>query len=173
MAGKRKNIYLYLALACFIGIILIFMFDGYMGLYDTLTATVGELPQVIDAEQWQQQAKFDFIPSASIGYGQQGTFSYKIDNRRFSSYSTELNVSVWRNQEKVADILAADVNVKAFDSFQAAWTFNPSTYLPDGLASNTSAEFTLLISHGDIERKLLVYVYSTANQSGIKVPPAR
>jgi hypothetical protein len=171
MAGKTKNIYLALALICFIGIILIFVFDGYLGLYDTATITANEQTQVITPEQWQQGEKNLFTPSTSVAYGQQGIFSYEIANRWFSSYTPEFSVSVWKNQEKIDDLIAQDLHLKAFKSVQIAWNFIPTLYLPDGLAANASADFTIVIKHGDIERKLLVYVYGTADQSGIKIPP--
>jgi hypothetical protein len=171
MTGKNKNLYLALTLICFIGIILIFVFDGYMGLYDTATITVGEFPQTIGFEQWQEQARNNFIPSTGIGYGQQGVFRYEIANRRFSAYNSDINVSVWRNQQKIADILTEALNVRAFGSVQVAWNFIPSVYLPDELPVNTSAEFTLLITHGDTERKIIINVYSTVGQPGIKIPP--
>lgn len=171
MAGKSKNIFLYLTLVCFIGIILIFVFDGYLGLYDTATITVGEVPQTIGVEQWQEQAKNNFIPPASVAYGQQANYSYEIANRRFSAYDAGIDVSLWHNQEKVDDLLTDNLHIKAFGTGKMAWTFDPSTYIPDGLPVNTSVEYTIVIKHGDIERKLLVYVYSTGAPNGNKIIP--
>ena len=39
MAAERRNLFLYLTLACFLGIIAIFIFDGYVGIYDTIYVT--------------------------------------------------------------------------------------------------------------------------------------
>jgi hypothetical protein len=171
MPGKRKNLYLYLTLACFLGIIIIFILDGYMGLYDTVTATAGEIPFTYSFEQWRDQEKHNFTPSVSIGYGQQGAFSYLIENRRFSSYSAEIEVSLWHNQEKIADIYTDSVSIKPFSKAEMTWTLESSQYLPEGLDANTSAEFTLVIKNGDTERKMLVYVFTNVNQPGIKVIP--
>ena len=172
MAGKRKNIYLYLALACFIGIILIFVFDGYMGLYDTATIISGEIPIKYMPEQWQDQERFGYSPSISINYGEKGYFSYELDNRQFSAYNTEIDVSLWRNQEKVADILNENINIKAFSKGQIDWVFDTKQYIPGGIPENTSTDYTVLIKHGDTERKLLIYVFNNPN-SGMKViiPP--
>ncbi|GAI56646.1 unnamed protein product, partial [marine sediment metagenome] len=38
----RKNLFLYLTLACFFGLIAIFIVDGYLGIYDTIYVTAGE-----------------------------------------------------------------------------------------------------------------------------------
>ena len=60
MARKpSKNLYLYLALACFLGIVLIFLFDGYLGVYDSLQADNGTYAQQVAAEQWQEQDRFE------------------------------------------------------------------------------------------------------------------
>ena len=58
MAVKHRNLYLYLTLACFLGIILIFIFDGYMGVYDSLTVTTGEQEDQIKADQWPRQGRY-------------------------------------------------------------------------------------------------------------------
>ncbi len=171
MAKKHKSLFLFLALACFLGIILIFIFDGYMGLYDSITMTSGEIPTKVEASQWQEQDRYGFMPSMSIGYGEKGTFSYEIQNRRFTSYNTEINVSLWRNQEKAADILTETINIKSFSSSQFDWTFDTTVYIPGGLTANASDQYTIIIKHGKIERKLLVYVFSKADQSGIKIIP--
>jgi hypothetical protein len=39
---------LYLALACFAGLIAIFIADGYLGIYDTAYVTAGEYEQEIE-----------------------------------------------------------------------------------------------------------------------------
>ena len=83
MAVKHKTLYLYLALACFLGIILIFIFDGYMGVYDSLTITSGERPQKIEADQWARQEKYG--SSASVERGGKVNFTYEVDNRTFST----------------------------------------------------------------------------------------
>jgi hypothetical protein len=43
---------LYLALACFAGLIAISIVDGYMGIYYTVYITTGEYEQEIKPESW-------------------------------------------------------------------------------------------------------------------------
>lgn len=50
MAIKRKTAHTYLALAHFLGIIAIFIVDGYMGIYDTIYATSGEYERKIEPD---------------------------------------------------------------------------------------------------------------------------
>jgi hypothetical protein len=170
MPGKYKNLYLYLALACFLGIILIFVFDGYIGLYDTVTITSNEQTTEITADQWQEQAKFGFMPQTSVNYGGKVSFSYEIDNRQFSAYAADVNVSVWQNQEKVAGVLSKSITVKAFGKERVDWTLDTAEYIADVAANNNS--FTVVIHQGKIERKVIVYVYPGENGSKIiTIPP--
>ncbi len=75
MATKRKNLYLYLTLACFIGLIAIFIVDGYMGIYDNLFVTTGEREEEIgrDSRPWQESVRVD--------WGGKAFFRYEVDNR--------------------------------------------------------------------------------------------
>jgi hypothetical protein len=165
MASKQKYLFLYLAVACFIGIILIFVFDGYMGFYETLTMNSGEQTQAVTTEEWIQSQKNNYPvelwPSVSGNF----SFSYQIDNRRFSSYQAEISVSVWKNQEKVADLLTKSVNVGAFSSETLAWVIDPVPLL--GVIANTDNQFTLEIDRGNIKRSIVIH-YSLYNP---KIPP--
>jgi hypothetical protein len=155
MASKQKNLYLYLVAACFIGIILIFVFDGYMGLYDTLSVTAGEQIQTVYPEQWSDSDKHNYPVELWPFNSDNFTFSYVIDNRHFSSYQADINVSVWKNQVKVADILTTTVNAGAFQKETVAWIINPWTTL-DGTV-NTDNQFTLEINHGGIIRSVIIH----------------
>ena len=103
--GKHKTLYLLLTLACFLGIILIFVFDGYMGLYDSLVMDNGQFPQTVDTEQWQQQQKFGFNPSVSVDRGSSVDFTYTVENHRFSAYSADVHVSLFFGVDKIADLV--------------------------------------------------------------------
>ena len=52
MATERRFRYLYLALACFVGLVTTYFVDGYMGIYDTLHITTGEREQKIELYHW-------------------------------------------------------------------------------------------------------------------------
>jgi hypothetical protein len=160
MAAKNKNLFLYLAAACFIGIILIFVFDGYMGFYDTLSLVSGEQTQTITTEQWTQSEKNNYPvelwPFSSGNY----SFSYQIDNRRFSSYQADIKVSVWKNQEKLTDVLTKSLNIGAFKSGTVDWVIDPLQLI--GVVANTDNQFTLDIDHGNMKRSIIIH-YSLNN----------
>ena len=94
---------MYLALACFAGLIAIFIADGYLGIYDTAYVTAGEYEQEIEPEYWQ---RWDRAGSTGANWGEKTFFRYEVDNRKFSTYSSTIQVSVWKENEKVMDLLA-------------------------------------------------------------------
>ena len=155
MATRRKNLYLYLTLACFFGLIAIFIVDGYMGIYDTIYITAGEQEQKIEADAWLRQDKFR---SAGVNRGEKIFFRYEVDNRRFSSYTADMEVSVWHGQEKVGDLLSQPWSIAAFDKGQVEWVVDTPELLPESIPLEQRYEFTVIIKRGEIERKIIVYI---------------
>ncbi len=167
MAVKHKILYLYLALACFLGIILIFVFDGYIGVYDTLIIKAGENEQKIEADYWQRGGR-DW--PLDVEWGGKASFQYEVDNRRFSSYKADIEVSVWHDLEKVSDVLVQSISVGSFDKEQVEWVVDTAEIIPDDVSPEQGYEFTLSIKRGEIERRFVVYVRSS--DFPIKVVPA-
>jgi hypothetical protein len=152
---KQKILYLILAIACFIGIILIFVFDGYMGLYDSLTATSGEQTQTITYEQWSDETRFGMsyvYPSGADNL----FYSYQVDNRRFSKYQADVRVSVWKNQVKVKDVLTQGITVNAFGKETVNWDISSQDFASGN--SSLESQYTLQIERGDVVRKIIIYV---------------
>ena len=155
MAVKHRNTFLYLALACFLGIILIFVFDGYIGIYDNLVVTSGEQEIKIDAEAWMRQ---DFYRSTSVEWGEKAFFRYEVDNRRFSDYTADIEVSIWHSQEKVADLVAKQLSVASFDKEQVEWVLDADELVPANIPSEQGYDFTVVVKRGDVERSLITHV---------------
>lgn len=154
MATKRKNLYLYLTLACFIGLIAIFIVDGYMGVYDTVYITAGEREQKIEADFWQRQDKFW---STGVNWGEKVFFRYEVDNRQFSSYTADIEISVWHSQEKVLDLISQPISITAFDKGQLEWVIDTAELKPDELPPEQGYEFSVIINRGEIERQIILY----------------
>ena len=70
-----KNLGLYIGILCIIGIMAVFFFDAYIGVYDTLYVT---------EEGWEREIAFDRPYPKYIGadYGEIIYFSYEITNHR-------------------------------------------------------------------------------------------
>jgi len=151
----RKHLFLYLTLACFFGLIAIFIVDGYLGIYDTIYVTAGEREEKIEPDSWLQQNKFR---SVGVSWGEKALFRYELDNRRFSSYSADIDVSVWRSQEKVLDLISQPISIAAFDKEQLEWVVDTVELLPSDVPPEQSYEFTVIINCGETERRVLLSV---------------
>ncbi len=163
MATKRRNLFLYLTLACFFGLIAIFIVDGYMGIYDTVYITAGEREQKVEPDFWLRQglATPKGVENAyyvSTNWNEKTFFRYEVDNRRFSDYETDIEVSVWHGQEKVTDLVSQPMLIGAFDKGELEWVMDTSELLPGDIPPEQSYEYTVIIKRGGIERKIIVRV---------------
>lgn len=151
----RRNLFLYLALACFVGLIAIFVFDGYLGIYDTLYVTSGEREEEIEPDFWQRE---DWIRSVEVNWEEKVSFRYEVDNRRFSSYTADIEVAVWRSQEKERDLISQPISIDAFDKGQLEWVMDTADFLPGDSPPEQVYEYTVIIKRGEIERKIIVHI---------------
>ena len=154
MATKIKNLYLYLALACLLGIVAIFVVDGYMGIYDTIYVTAGEQEQKIEADFWQKDNGTWWVEPTN--WGEKVFFRYEVDNRQFSSYSADIEVSVWHSQQKVLDLLSEQIQIASFDSGQLEWVVDTSELEP--VPPEQGYEYTVVIKMGELERRIILYL---------------
>ena len=157
MATKRKNLFLYLTLACFLGLIAIFIVDGYLGIYDTIYIIAGEREEKVEPDFWLQQ---DGSWSIGVNQDEKAFFNYEVDNRQFSNYSAEIEVSVWRSQEKVCDLLSQQLTVGAFDKGQLEWVVDTTELLPSDTPPEQGYQYTVIIKRGEVERKVIMYINS-------------
>jgi len=168
MATKRNFLFLYLTLACFVGIILIFVFDGYVGIYDDLTVTSGEREVTVDAEARMRQ---DPYLSTSVEWDEKAFFRYEVDNRRFSTYTADIEVSLWHSQEKVANLAAEQLLLGSFDKGQIEWVLDTAELVPADTPPEQGYDFTVVIKRGDIERSLITHVRSLSYPSKAEIEP--
>ncbi len=155
MSTKRKNLFLYLTLACFFGLITIFIVDGYMGIYDTVYITAGEREQKMEFDAWQRQDKFW---STGVNRGEKVFFRYEVDNRQFSSYTADIEASVWRSQENIRDLMSQPMSIAAFDKGQLEWVIDTAELLPGSIPPEQSYQYSVIIKRGEVERRIIVHV---------------
>jgi len=145
----RRNLFLYLAIACFIGLMAIFIVDGYMGIYDTVYVTADEREREIAPDYWQRQLRGYAYPyHMGAEWGEPVYFRYQIDNRCFSTYSTTVEASVWKSNEKVVDLFRQDISVSAFDKVTVDWILPAQELGKTGLGVG---EYTVKIKRGEVE----------------------
>jgi hypothetical protein len=161
MRPMHGKLFLYLALACFLALIVIFVADGYIGIYDTTYLTIGERQRTIEADYWLPEhpapSGIKIAYDVHTEWGQRVFFRYEIDNRLFSTYATTVQASLWQENEKLLDLFSEAKTIEPFDKAVAEWTLSTDELEPP-LAS-TSAEYTVKISWGEVERNIVVDFY--------------
>ena len=155
MATKRRNLYLYLTLLCFFGLIAIFIVDGYMGVYDTVYVTTGEREQKIESDVWLRGDKFR---SSGVDRGEKAFFRYEVDNRRFSGYTADIEASLWRSQEKVRDLVSQPIAMAAFGKGQMEWVIDTAELVPSDAPLEQRYEYTVIIKRGTVERNVIIRI---------------
>ena len=143
-----------------------------MGIYDTLYMTAGEREQKIEADFWQRQDKFG-ARGVNVNWGEKAFFRYEVDNRQFSTYSADIEVSVWHSQQKVRDLISQQIQVAAFDKGQLEWVIDTKELLPEGLPKEQGYEFSIIIKRGQIERNIIVYINPSAYPPKLAPVPPR
>jgi len=169
----RRNLFLYLTLACFLGLIAIFVVDGYMGVYDTIYVTAGEMEERIEADFWMRQEGAWKQLRQGVNWGDKVPFRYTVENHQFSTYSADVEVSVWRSQEKVLDLPSQPLSVDAFGKASVKWVVDSTKLLPRPprqYEGRVQYNYTVIIKRGQIERKVIVSINYPAPKS-VGVPP--
>lgn len=166
VAVKLKRRFLCLAIACFAGLIAIFVVDGYLGIYDTVYVTAREDTEKIEADYWLRQQP-EYYPERAgedeIAYccieanaGDTIFFRYQIANHQSATYSTDIQASVWRENEKVVDLFSGDVSIEPFDDATVEWEFPSDDLKIADIETERFVRFTVRINRGDVERRIIV-----------------
>jgi len=156
----RRNLLLYLAIACLAGIIAIFIVDGYLGIYDTVYVTTEEFEQEIGPDFWQgQPSRYNYPYHIGARWDEPVHFRYEINNRRFSTYSTTVEASVWKSNAKVIDLFNQNISVSNFDKITMDWTLSAQELERAGLEIG---QYTVKIRRGEVElgRGIVLGFYS-------------
>jgi hypothetical protein len=146
----RKNLFLFSALACFVGLIAIFVVDGYMGIYDTIYIKAGEYEQRIEPDRFLEQDRF--FPTG-VSWGEKVFFRYEVNNRKFSTYSPTITVSVWHENNKINNLLSTDTVVEPFAMATIEWTLDSMELESFGF---TEGNYTVIIERDEVERRIIV-----------------
>lgn len=160
-----------MTLACFLGLIAVFVVDGYLGVYDTLYVTSGEYEEQLEPDFWQRQ---NYSWSTGVTWGEKVLLQYEVANRQFSGYTANIEASVWHGQEKVSDLGAYPVSIGPFAQTEVEWQVDSTELLPEGASLEQSYRYSILITRGEIERKIIVSINPAAYPPKPEVvPPSR
>lgn len=183
MISKRKNLYLYLGLACFVVIVGIFV-DGYMGVYDTVRMTTRwrereiELGREFDyrwhihlEDRIERLLRFDrefdcrrhrrAWPVWEARWGEKVLFSYEVDNRRFSNYVADIEVSIRFINESPGNLtlISQRMSIGAFRKGRIEWVVDTIELFPTPPRPKQEYLATIKIERGEIERKVHLHIY--------------
>ena len=171
MATKgKRNFYLYLAIVCFVGIIAVFVIDGYLGVYDTFYVTAGEHEQEIAPDYWLHSERNGYYYPYQVGaeWGQTVRFRYEIDNRCLSSYSTYIHASLWKENRKLFDLFSEERTIEAFHKTTVEWDLDSEEFQSRGFSVG---EYTLKVELQGIERSIIVSYYAARSELAYPVYP--
>jgi ABC-type amino acid transport substrate-binding protein len=169
MAVKHKTLYLYLALACFVGIIVIFVFDGYIGVYDTLDMDNGQYRMRIEPDQWDTD-RYGGLAGTNVDRGGRINFTYTVENHRFSTFKSDIQISLYYLQEKVSDVYSGEIEAAAFNNGTIDWSVNANEIVPAVFPSDQAYNAYILLKRGDVEHRINIYVNPSYPVKTIPVP---
>lgn len=160
----RKFLFLYLAVACFLAVVGIFVFDGYLGVYDSVTIKTGEYTQDIEAGSWPERYPY----SVSSRADQSVFFTYRIDNRWFTTHETTIRASLWQENEPLKDLVSESQEIKPFDQTTLEWVLDPADLVLD---KSRPGQFTVRIEQNGTVREIITSFFSPALRPVEKIPP--
>jgi hypothetical protein len=172
MTKKKSLLYLYLALACLLGIIIIFVFDGYLGVYDKLVLDTGNYKQTIEADQWARNEKYGNMVAVSTDPGGMIDFTYIVENHNFSKYVDNVDVSLWYNKNKLKDIISREAVTPSFEKTELSWSINATNILPSDYVVGREYLYNLKIKRGNMERDVNISVNTYSVNGKIIIPQA-
>ena len=153
---RKLFLYLYLALACFIGLFIVVFVDGYMGIYDTLYTTADESKQKIELYHWQM---FDGEWTRNAPWGEKVFCRYEISNREFSTYSADIEVSIWHSQKKEYDLIRQHCQIAPFGKEELEWVVDTVALESSGAPpSGELYQYRVVIKSNEMERKLNLHI---------------
>ena len=126
-----------------------------MGIYDTVYITTGEQEQIIEPDSWLRQ---DRSWPIGVNRDEKAFFRYEVDNRQFGTYTADIEVSLWRSQEKVRDLMSQSISAAGFEKVQIEWVVDTAEIIPVDLPPEQSFQYTVVIKRGRIERRIIVPV---------------
>ncbi len=166
----NKNLYLCLALACFAGILAVFIVDGYLGIYDTLYIKYLESEQKIEADAWREPWIKEQGYGIGVAWGEPIHFRYKIENRTFSTYQVDVRASCWKSGERIAQLLDQSISIAPFDEVELDWTLRPEVLGKASIGIGEQEQYSVRINLGRVEHKVVLSYYRGIPGYPEKVP---
>lgn len=115
---RKDNLSFFVGLLCIIGILSIFFFDAYIGIYDSLTYTDGEHTRdLIDNRH---------VRSIYTSHGKDLYFEYEITNNGFKDHETHVTVTMFIGGDETLTLHDSVITIGPFDSVSVNWKLESS-----------------------------------------------
>ena len=158
---RRINLWLLLAVVCFLGIIAVFFIDGYMGLYYRVRVETPVNTFEIPPEFWEESGKA--IPSyyfSDVSRNDLIRFQLVVENRRFTDSQIDLDISLWEGGREIQKLLTRSDNIAAFEPSQPyEWEIDTSQL--DVLDEVSGTSYIIKINGNGVERRLIFRLYTS------------
>jgi hypothetical protein len=153
----RKNLYLFLAIFCFLALIAVIINGGYLGVFDTLYITSAINQEVIGTDVLMQPEvtpSYRYLPARQILPGIKNSFTYELENRRFSPYETRLEVTLWGDsQPGPLLLLSQNLNITPFNKARLEWSIDPQDLSSRDFQGGL---YSLRINRNGLERRIIL-----------------
>ena len=70
-----------------------------------------------------------------------------------------IQASIWQENEKLIDLYSEDKSIGSFDEVAVEWTLVSEELEGTAPVAGETRQYTVIISHGDVERRIIVQFY--------------
>ena len=149
---SQKQLWLYLAICCLLGVLLTYFIDGYLGTFDTLSFTLdGRRTQKVETFEW---LRGDRSWADVVSWGKVAIFTYTIGNHQFSPSSFDIDVSLWHDGKEISKLVAQTMSIAPFGTARVKWSIDTQELEPAPPAKETHYDYSIKILTGDITREI-------------------
>lgn len=147
---RKKNLSLFVSIFCIIGILSIFFFDAYLGIYDSLSYTDGEHTRELIGER--------YVRNIYTNHGNKLHFEYEITNNNFKDHETHVVVTVFISGDEILILHSSVITVESFDSVTVGWILDSSQL-------NSDVNYYLEIDTVEHQRSVRMKFYAPRTRS--------
>ncbi|MFH1638709.1 MAG: hypothetical protein ABIB93_00055 [Chloroflexota bacterium] len=161
----RKNLFLYLALACFAAILAILVSRGYLGVFDTVQITTRGNQTALKPDETGLR-----FPQSTIyaTWGEKISFVYELENRQFSPYETRIEATLKdESQHDPLVLFSQDKKMAPFQKLEMVWSISPEVLETRGFREG---QYTIEVKRAGVVQKTILVYYSPEPKPPYYVP---
>jgi len=167
MGKTHRNLYLFLALACLLGIVLVFVFDGYMGVRDSVWVTGVDGERSVGDDLGRGGEHQYYSLEVEVPADGEINIRYELENRCFRGYTEDVRAIIRHENMTVAELTSGVVSLSPLAAEGFLWTVDVDEYAPAEWGVNRYYSLMLIIYRGgtDINVSLSLIPHTGMNTS--------